>query len=216
MTHSLHRKGDTENLCEDYVMLIMAPRDQMKDPEVKSKMRQVWDILSGFEAELTNFGAIRGGGRHKKTMEEFKEEDKFIVHAVFKEKDALKSCLVKMKEKDLGLSVSVTCLYGEVEEVCSETGLAPHTVQYSLGIMGNRDNLPDGDVLNVTTMCGHAMVSPNLISHLMGKIEKGRMTHGEAAMELSRQCECGIFNPHRAERLLKQITHNGDVRSESA
>ena len=186
MTHSLHRKGDTENLCDDYVMLIMAPRDQMKDPEVKSKMRQVWDILSGLEAGLANFGAIRGGGRHKKTMEEFKVMDKFIVHAVFKEKDALKSCLVKMKEKDLGLSVSVSGLYGEVKEVCSETGLAPHTVLYSLGTMGNRDNLPDGDVLNVTTMCGHAMVSPYLVSHLMGKIEKGRMSHGEAALEPSR------------------------------
>ncbi len=205
MTHSLHRKGDTENLCDDYVMLIMAPRNQMKDPEVKFKMRQVWDILSDFEAELTNFGAMWGGGRHKKTMEAFKEEDKFIVHAVFKEKDTLKSCLEKMKEKDLGLSVSVSGLYREVQEVCSETGLAPHTVQYSLGVMGKIDNLPDGDVLNVSTMCGHAMVSPNLISHLMGKIKKGRMTHGEAAMELSRQCECGIFNPHRAERLLSAM-----------
>ena len=205
MTHSLHRNGDNKNLCDDYVMLIMAPRDQMKDPEVKSNMRQVWDILSGFEAELTNFGAIRGGGRHKKTMEAFKKEDKFIVHAVFKDKDNLRACLVKMKEKDLGLSVSVSGLYGEVKEICSETDLAPHTVQYSLGVMGNRDNLPDEDVLNITTMCGHAMVSPNLIADLMGKIEKGRMTHGEAAMELSRQCECGIFNPHRAERLLREM-----------
>ncbi|MBW1942538.1 MAG: hypothetical protein JRJ51_06865 [Deltaproteobacteria bacterium] len=205
MTHSLHRKGDAENLCDDYVMLIMTPRDQMKDPAVKSGMRQVWDILSGFEAELTNFGAIRGGGRHKKTMEEFKEEDKFIVHAVFKEKDALKSCLAEMKEKDIGLSVSVSGIHEEVKEVCSETGLTPHTVQYSLGILGNRDKLPEENVLNVSTMCGHAMVSPNLISHLIGKIGKGKMTHGEAAMELSRQCECGIFNPHRAERLLREM-----------
>ena len=205
MTHSLHRNGDTENMCDDYVMLIMAPQAQMTIPEVKSKMRRVWDILSGFEAELTNFGAIRGAGRHKKTMKELKQEDRFIVHAVFKEKYTLKSCLMKMKEQDLGLSVSVSGLYAEVIGACSETGLTPHTVQYSLGVMGNRDRLPDENALNIATMCGHAMVSPNLISHLIGKIEKGKMTHGEAAMELSCQCECGIFNPHRAERLLRQM-----------
>jgi hypothetical protein len=49
------------------------------------------------------------------------------------------------------------------------------------------------------------MVSPHLIAHLLKKIERGKMTHGEAAMELSRQCECGIFNPHRAEKLLRKM-----------
>jgi hypothetical protein len=168
-------------------------------------MRQVWDVLKGYETSLTNFGAIRGGGRHEKTMDEFKGEDRFIVHAVFRGRTALKSCLAEMKEKGIGLSVSVSGLYDEVKAACSEAGLTPHTVQYSLGILGRNDRLPGGDVLEVSTMCGHAMVSPSLISHLMGKIEKGKMTHGEAAMELSRQCECGIFNPHRAERLLRKM-----------
>lgn len=54
-------------------------------------------------------------------------------------------------------------------------------------------------------MCGRAMVSPNLLSHLIKKIDKGKKTHAEAALELSRQCECGIFNPSRAERLLREM-----------
>ncbi len=205
MTHSLHRRGDADSQCDDYVMLIMAHRDQMKEPGVKTKMREAWDILSCFEAELTNFGAIRGGGRHKKTMADFKEADRFIVHAVFTKRETMKACLKGLKARDLGFSVTVSGLYEEVKKVCAEIDLTPHTVQYSLGISGKTEKLPKGDLLDISTMCGHAMVSPNLIVHLIGKIDKGKMTPAEAALELSRQCECGIFNPHRAERLLKQI-----------
>lgn len=49
------------NKHDDSVMLIMARRDQMKEPAVKAKMREIWDILSRYEAELTNFGVTRGG-----------------------------------------------------------------------------------------------------------------------------------------------------------
>ncbi len=205
MSHSLHRHGSPGSLHDDYVMLILTSVDRMKNPEVRSRMREAWDILSGYAKDLTNFGSIRGGGRHQKTFEEFKEEDKFLIHAVFKDKETLKACLKEIKNKNLGLSVAVSGLFDEVSQTCRETGLTPHTVQYSLGMSGKTDLLPDEKVLEITTMCGHAMVSPNLIAHLVKKIGQKKLTCAEAALELSRQCECGIFNPARAERLLQEM-----------
>ena len=206
MTHSLHRKGNKDNLCDDYVMLIMPGVTRMKLPAVQKSMKEIWEILSRYETALVNFGTLRGGGRHKKTIEEFKNNPLMIVHAVFKEREALKACLKEIKEKDFGVSVSVSGLYEEVKKTCSEIGLSPHTVQVSLGISGKTDKLPENDVLEISTMCGHAMVSPNLIVHLIERINKGRMTHGEAARELTAMCDCGIFNPHRAENLLRKMT----------
>ena len=205
MSHSLHRRGNAESLRDDYVMLIMTSPDRANDPDIKSRMQEAWDVLSSFQADLTNFGSVRGGGRHRKSIKEFKEEGKFLMHAVFKDRDVMKACLNEIKNKDLGLSVTVSGNFDEVKGACREIGLVPHTVQYSLGIIGKTELLPDEKVLEITTMCGHAMVSPNLLAHLMKKIEAGKLTHAEAALELSRQCECGIFNPVKAERLLRQM-----------
>jgi hypothetical protein len=205
MSHSLHRRGNAESLRDDYVMLIMVSPDRSNEPDIKSRMQEAWDVLSSFQADLTNFGSVRGGGRHRKSIREFKEEGKFLMHAVFKDRGTMKACLRELKNRALGLSVTVSGNFDQVKGACREIGLVPHTVQYSLGVIGKTELLPDEKVLEITTMCGHAMVSPNLLAHLMKKIEAGKLTHAEAALELSRQCECGIFNPARAERLLRQM-----------
>jgi len=205
MSHSLHRCGTAENLKDDYVMLIMCRPDQANDPEVKSRLQEAWDVLSSFEADLTNFGSVRGGGRHRKAIKDFRDEGKFLIHAVFKDRDVMKACLGELKRRDLGLPVTVSGLFEEVKGACREMGLVPHTVQSSLGIVGKTEMLPDEKALEITTMCGHAMVSQNLLAHLIKKVRSGKTTHADAALELSRQCECGIFNPARAERLLKQM-----------
>lgn len=206
MTHSLHRKGDKDNLCEDYVMLIMPGMDRMKLESVQENMKAIWNILSRYEAELANFGTLRGGRRPRKTIDDFKKKPLMIIHAVFKERETLQACLNEIKEKDFGISVSVSGLYEDVKKICSDIGLSPHTVQVSFGISGKTEKLPEENVLEISTMCGHAMVSPNLISHLIKRIDKGKMTHGEAAEELTAMCDCGIFNPYRAENLLKKMT----------
>jgi hypothetical protein len=93
-----------------------------------------------------------------------------------------------------------------VGQICSEIGLAPHTVEHSLGVHGKTEKLPDENALEITTMCGHAMVSPNLVLDLVKQIDEGKVTHEKAAIELSRMCDCGIFNPYRAEKLLRKMT----------
>jgi hypothetical protein len=205
MTHSLHRNGTSESLGDDYVMLVLTGFDRASDPEVKREMREVWDILASREEDLANFGTIRGGGRHRKTIADFKEQGGFMIHAVFKNRKGLEKALGEIMARRLSLSVTVSGLHKEAGETCRALGLTPHTVQYSLGVMEKIGLLPDEKVLEVTTMCGHAMVSPHLLTHLLQRVKNGRLSYRDASLELSRQCECGIFNPDRAERLLRQM-----------
>ena len=88
----------------------------------------------------------------------------------------------------------------------------PHTTNHSLGIWGNASLLPDGPVLEITTMCGHGMTSRYLVDDLVKKIEGGSLSIEKAAIELGQPCVCGLFNPKRAEMLLRKLT--GDVHHE--
>jgi hypothetical protein len=128
-----------------------------------------------------------------------------MIHAVFKDREGMEACLAEIKEREFDLSVTVSGLYKEVGRTCRDIGLVPHTVQYSFGVLGKTGLLPDKKALEIVTMCGHAMVSPHLLAHLLTRIEKKKISYRDAATELSRQCECGIFNPDRAERLLREM-----------
>jgi len=205
MTHTLHRRGDNESLSEDYVMLIMPARGVNFDGS-EEKMRQIWEVISRYEGKLPNFGNASNGNSHRTSMEVLKKATSWIAHVVFKDRETLKACLKELKERDFGISVVISGLYEDVERLCAEVGLSPHTVEHSLGIHGNTERLPDENVLEITTMCGHAMVSANLVTHLVAEIDEGKTTHEEAAKELSRMCDCGIFNPYRAEKLLRKMT----------
>jgi len=205
MTHTLHRRGDNESLSEDYVMLIMPARGVNFDGS-EEKMRQIWEVISRYEGKLPNFGNASNGNSHRTSMEVLKKATSWIAHVVFKDRETLKACLKELKERDFGISVVISGLYEDVERLCAEVGLSPHTVEHSLGIHGNTERLPDENVLEITTMCGHAMVSANLVTHLVAEIDEGKTTHEQAAKELSRMCDCGIFNPYRAEKLLRKMT----------
>jgi len=41
---------------------------------------------------------------------------------------------------------------------------------------------------------------------MVDELRAGRITYGEAAIQLSTLCECGIFNPYRAEKVLRKLT----------
>lgn len=205
MTHSLHRRGNIENLREDYVLLAVPTRGENSQvpEEIQENLRLVWEVLSHYEHGLTNFG----DGHGRKPMEVLTgNKCSTIAHAVFKDRETLKSCLKDLRDGDFGISVVISGLYDEVEEICLELGLSPHTVAHSLGIHGKMEMLPEEDVLEITTMCGHSLVSPNLVIHLVGQISKGKITHEKAAQELSKMCDCGIFNPYRAEKVLRKLT----------
>ena len=207
MTHTLHRTGDVESLREDYVMLIMPSRGVNLEGSAE-KVKQIWTVLSRYQDDLTNFGTNRIGNSHQVSLEEIRKnwkETNRIAHAVFKNRGALKACLRELKEQDFGISIVISGLCDEVDSLCSEIGLSPHTVEYSLDVQGKTERLPGKGILEITTMCGHALISPHLVMKVVEGVKKGTMTYGQAANELSRICDCGIFNPYRAEKLLRKM-----------
>ena len=80
--------------------------------------------------------------------------------------------------------------------------MTPHSVDYSLDIWGKREKLPSDEILEVTTMCGHAMIASNLVKSLVNDIKAGEISAEDAGKEFAKLCECGIFNPSRAAELL--------------
>ena len=207
MTHTLHRRGKTEELKEDFVLLIRISRGINQEGS-EEKMQQIWEVISHYEKDLVNFGNHNPnwGDGELYDMEALKKASSRIIHVVFKDRDKLKACLKEIKERDFGISVVVSGLYEETKKICSEIGLAPHTVNNSLGVHGKTDRLPGEDVLEINTMCGHAMVSSHLIQHMVKKIDAGDITCKDAAKKLTRMCDCGIFNTYRAEKLLSKMT----------
>ena len=206
MTHTLHRQGNVEDLHEDFVMLILTAMGVNHDGS-EQKMQQIWEVISHYKKDLVNFGNHNPtwGGEELYDLEALTKAKSRISHAVFKDREKIKACLKELKERDFGISIVISGLCGEVQKICGEIGLSPHTVNYSLGIHGRTERLPEGEVLEISTMCGHGMVTYNLIRHMEKEIRKGKITCREAAKKLSRMCDCGIFNNYRAEKLLRKM-----------
>lgn len=204
MTHSLHRRGSPVELCRDYVVLVMPARGINLEGS-EPTMQKVWEIISHHARGLANYGNLTEGNSHRISLEALQQGQTRLAHAVFTDRRALKDCLAELKEAELGPSVVISGLYEDSERLCEELGLKPHTVNLSLGVHGRTEKLPPAPVLEITTMCGHAMVAPGLVKLKVAELRRGETSLQEAAVELSRQCECGIFNPRRAEDLLRRL-----------
>ena len=88
--------------------------------------------------------------------------------------------------------------------VAQRAGIVRHSVEYSLGFHGDLNLLPDRHVLELSTMCGHGMVSHTMAKKMIDFVKEGRRDPKRAAACLARFCTCGIFNPVRAERILDE------------
>jgi hypothetical protein len=204
MTHTLHRRGSEKSLKRDYVLLCMAAKGINEEGSAE-KMREFLRI--NLRHDPVNIGDMRTGNRYNVPIDEIMEKvsSTSIVHGVFTNQETVKNVLKDLKEADLGLSVVVSGPFGCVGELCRAAGLSPHSVEYSGAIWGRRDKLPTDEILEVTTMCGHAMVASNLVKSLIDEIKGGERSAEDAGKELARICECGIFNPLRAAELLKEM-----------
>jgi hypothetical protein len=164
------------------------------------------DLLAKFHP--VNMGGIGCGNMAVSTLEEMKAniaKEAPMVHAVYKDRDTLIEVMKALKEADYGYSVVVSGLVDDVDSCAKEAGIQRHSVNLSLGIWGAIDKLPSEDILEVTTMCGHAMISANLVSKMVDDIRAGRTTAHEAATKLTEPCACGIFNTDKAETLLANL-----------
>lgn len=204
MTHTLHRFRQQEDQTEEFVLLSMAAQG-FNDKNAAQKLLKVLDIVASEDPSNIADDA-QGGIFTGKTIDIIKKDinDKAYIGATFQSREQIKSVLIKLKEADLGMSVVVTGDFEEVFKISQEVGLSPNAVNISLGIYGNKELLPEEDVLEIVTMCGHSMVSPNSVKHMMNRVKRGQITPEEGAQELARPCTCGIFNVARAGELLSK------------
>ena len=53
-------------------------------------------------------------------------------------------------------------------------------------------------------MCGHGVVSPNLVRETIRRVRKKEVSEWEGSLTLAEPCACGIFNPYRCAELLRE------------
>lgn len=131
------------------------------------------------------------------------------VAAVFDNPEAMKAFVEEVKTADLGVSINISAPMEAARRCCEKVGIARHSVEYSLGFRGRVDRLPDRRTLAIATMCGHGMISFDLVRKMLDWVREGRRTPEEATRYLARFCICGVFNPTRARRLLEEARRSG-------
>jgi hypothetical protein len=202
MTHSLHRSGDIESQKRDFNWFMYQTKG-VNDVGIKPKALAYIEAAEAVGSE--NWGDVKTGPVTRFSPEEIKDKlsDKSRIRGVFTRKDQVVGFLKRIKGQELGMSAVITGVLPEVLEACKEAGVTPHSVNYSLGVWGRKDKLPDEVTLSVTTMCGHHMIPPKFVSHIMKQVESGKMTPEQGAIRLSDFCYCGIFNQVRCAEIIR-------------
>jgi len=203
MTHSLHRFGSVESLEKDYVFLMISAGGYNVDGG-KDKFKKFFEIVMKHNPVNAGNGKV-GNLYANKQLELDNLVDRTCAHAAFRDKTVVVKVMRKLKEANLGLSVVVSGLFEHVNECCQKVGLTRHTIEYSLGRWGKTELLPSEDLLAIQSMCGHALISVNLIEEMVSEIRSGKVTPQQASEILAKPCVCGIFNTERAAEILSQL-----------
>ena len=119
--------------------------------------------------------------------------------------DLKREWLPRNREKGYPVSIVLTGLTRDIQDLCRKTGFKQHTYLHSLGAFGRVEDLPSGDELSLITMCGHGLVATNRVRDLVKRIKKGETTPEEAAADIAAPCGCGISNKKRAQELFKHL-----------
>ena len=216
MTNTLHRYGSPETLNDDFIVFAMAARG-VNDQGSTTKYRRFLEIASRYN--LVNLGDAKKGGlfRPSRNLNPLAHwcrrddgdvetlignvESPTVVAAVFDNPDMVTRFLQELKTADLGLSINISSRTDLAEVIARRAGITRHSVEVSLGFFGALDKLPARHVLQLSTMCGHGMISFGLVGKMIDWVRSGRRTPEQASRYLARFCTCGVFNPTRATRI---------------
>lgn len=228
MTNTLHRYSEhyawepapnPAPVRDDYIVFAMASRS-LNDDDLVEKYRTF--LRLALKHQPVNIGdATKGGAlrprqdmnpkahwrrEHRSDPEEVIAgiDGPTTVAAVFDNYAAMKAFVEELKSADLGVSVNISAPMAEAERCCRETGIVRHSVEYSLGFRGRTEKLSDATTLELSTMCGHGMLSADFTRKMVDWVKENRRTPAEAARYMARFCACGVFNVSRAERLINQ------------
>jgi len=207
MTHSNHRRGSRESLEGDYVILVRGDlrgnlAQARKAVEVLADNNPVGLIKRRTGEPLRYMRGWEEGLELKELVED--PDTPIYIAGVYSRKEDVEGAVGDLAKADLGFSVVVSGIFDEVFDVCRKVGTGPHTVNMSMETIGRTELLPDDGVLEITTMCGHSLISEHLARHLIDQVRKGRMTAEEAGLELGKQCVCNFFNSVRAAKIIRE------------
>ena len=182
MTHTLHRQGTEQNLMHDYLVL---PFPGRQGPDIQEKRKQF--IQTCLKHDPVNKDSVCA----------------FRIY-VFDEKEKVDRTLKELADAELGISIVVSGLYDKVKDTCLRAGLKPHTINYSLGFWGNPAQIPEKRLLEISSMCGHSLVSPTLALDMAKRVAKG-YSATTAAQKMAKNCLCEILNSKRGAVLLEEL-----------
>jgi hypothetical protein len=214
MTNTLHRQGLAEDLRHDYTIFVHTAKGINREGSAE-KIQAFMRICLKYNP--VNMGDMKVGSMHQDgvRMEELipKQQDGTVGAAVFTDLDTLGKVLEELIRADLGICINISGLMDEVQACCKKAGISRHSAEHSLGIWGAKDRLPEREVQEFHTMCGHGMVSFGLIRKMSEEVRLRRLTPRRAALMLTKCCLCGAFNPTRAEALFRRMLEKGFLYS---
>jgi len=222
MTNTLHRYGNSESFRDDYIVFAIPCRGK-NDEDCVPKLKRFLEMSLPFNP--VNIGdAIHGGAfRSSQDMNplshwtrELKPDFRLVIEkldsyttaaAVFDNLQAAQDFVKAVKEADLGMCVNISTSIAGAENCCQAADQNRHSIGYSLGFQGKTEKLPNTQVLALTTMCGHGMISHSFAKKMIDWVKEGRRTPEQAAGYMAHFCACGVCNPSRAKRILEEAQH---------
>jgi len=214
MTNTLHRQGLAEDLRQDYTIFVHTAKGINREGSAE-KIREFMRIC--LKHNPVNMGDMKIGSMHQNNVQMdqliSRQTDGTVGAAVFTDLDTLGQVVEELIRADLGICINISGLMEEVQECCKKAGISRHSAEHSLGVWGAKDRLPEREVQEFNTMCGHGMVSFSLIRKMIEQVRLRRLTPRRAALMMAKCCMCGAFNPARAEALLDKMLKKGFLHS---
>jgi len=220
MTNTLHRHGQAEDQKRDFIVFAIPCRGHNEQDSVPRLREFLRLALRHNPVNLgdAGHGAIFRPQNDLTPLAHWRRKDRprwaevaegvstpTTVSAVFDSPEAVVGFLGDLRKADLGLSINLSANVGAARDCCQAAGITRHSVEYSLRYMGNTELLAESEVLELTTMCGHGMISFNFARKMLDWVREGRRTPEQAGRYLARFCSCGIFNPTRASEVFAKV-----------
>jgi len=228
MTNTLHRysehysvqaPADPEPVVDDFIVFAMATRG-INDDDLVEKYRTF--LRLALKHHPVNIGDATKGGVFRPRQDlnptahwkrsQLPDPEEVIAGieghttaaAVFDSYENMKAFVDDLRAANLGISINISAPMAAAERCCCETGITRHSVEYSMGFCGRVDKLPDATVLELSTMCGHGMLSAQFVKKMIEWVKENRRTPAEVSRTMARFCSCGVFNTSRAERIIDE------------
>jgi len=218
MTNTLHRYGLAQSFRDDYIIFAIPSKGKNDEgciPKLKQFLRicikhnpsNIGNGNRGMLVPEKNLGPAAHWKRDctpdwEAVIEGINKPG--TVAAVFTSEESASACFKEVVEADFGISVNISTSVENAKRVGENCGIKRHSVEYALALRDPHDHLPNSQILGLSTMCGHGMVSFNMAKKMLDMVREGRRTPEQAVATLVRLCPCGIYNPERATRLLEE------------